>query len=221
MKRIKISILSWLLHHANRNVKTPEFYGVKNKLLAKYGVHIGYDVQFIQGKKCHSCGGTGIYTGYYWESGQKWTDTCNNCWGGWYKRNTWNILQRLQFGNYIFHQPKERVYKKPAITSGNVIDGYVYHDTSKHGNFAHFVLMVIYTKGHFKKWAKTFGNGYYFHWWRPYNFANNIVHFFKKGKGAYPIQQLRAWYDKESQLPHKIEYRINWYAIQGFDELPF
>src|SRR5687767_8378355 len=52
-------ILSHLLHHANRETKMDEFYRIKDKILTKYGKVIGYDVQFIEGKKCKSCGGFG------------------------------------------------------------------------------------------------------------------------------------------------------------------
>jgi hypothetical protein len=64
MKTLIIPILSWLLHHANRNVdysNKRHFYPIKNKILAKYGKHIKYDVQFISGVRCFSCNGTGIH----------------------------------------------------------------------------------------------------------------------------------------------------------------
>ena len=80
MDQLKKTILSWLLHNANREGRNEHFYEIKNRILAKYGKLVCYDVQFIEGKKCHSCGGTGIYTGYYSN------DDCYHCFNGWYKR---------------------------------------------------------------------------------------------------------------------------------------
>lgn len=62
----KVKTLSWLLHHANRDAKTDYFYSLKQQILYRYGRNIGYDVQFIAGKKCNSCAGNGIFTKYYW-----------------------------------------------------------------------------------------------------------------------------------------------------------
>jgi len=68
MKTIIVSILSWLLHHANRNVNYSNkkyFYIIKNKILTKFGMHIKYDVQFIAGVRCYSCRGSGVHHHIY------------------------------------------------------------------------------------------------------------------------------------------------------------
>jgi hypothetical protein len=183
MRKLIISILSWLLHYANRKYHDEEFYAIKNRLLKKYGKHICYDVQFIEGKSCYTCDGTGIYIGYRWSSihwGKLVTykETCNSCYQGWYKRPVWNILARLQFGKYTFHQPFQRSYTKPD-NGIPVIDGYIDHKSSKHSDFAATILFLLYEKSYLKRWYKSAGWGWYVYWWRPSNWPNNFVYMIK------------------------------------------
>src|SRR6185369_13280700 len=110
-----IWILSTLLHYANLSASSARFYALKNKLLDRYGKTIGYDVQYLDGKKCYTCGGTGVYTGYYWESGEAWHDTCNRCWRGWFKPPVWNVLLKRKFGKYTFHTPIKRCHSKKEL----------------------------------------------------------------------------------------------------------
>jgi len=213
MKKLKIIILSWLVHHANRESKNDYFYRIKNRLLTKYGRFIGYDVQFIEGKKCNSCGGTGEHY-RYGRYGQVYDyDDCYHCFGGWYKQPHWNILSRIQFGKYVFHQPKERVYKKPDQLSLSIIEGYIDHNRSKHGKFALFVLFLIYEKNYLNRWYKETGNGWRCYWWYPRNYLYNLIHFIKKGKNAYPIKRM---FEKRIKYPETKPYQY-----QSGDELPF
>lgn len=207
MKTLITPILSWLLHHANRNTSSTHFYAIKQKLLAKYGHSAGYDVQFIQGKKCHTCNGTGVYTGYYFESGEQWEDCCNRCYGGWYKRPVWNILERVKFGDYIFHQPKERVYKQPEISPQGLIQGYISKPPTKHGDMALTILFLLYDNGYLKRWYNEAGMGWRCAWWLPRNYLRNIIHFYKHGRKSYPLIRFMEWYNAEPVLPHKVEYR--------------
>lgn len=174
-------ILPWLLHHANRLYHSPEFYKIKNELLSKYGKNVGYDVQFIEGKECHSCDGTGIYVGYRWSAitwGKLVTyqERCNRCSDGWYKRPTWNILSRIQFGKYVFHHPFQRLYVKPNEDWGELIIGYIEHDRSKFSTLAGTILFLIYEKGYLKRYYKEHGHGKYVYWWYPQNWPNNIIY---------------------------------------------
>jgi hypothetical protein len=186
MKNITTSILSWLLHHANRKYNSPEFYTIKNRLLKKYGTHICYDVQFIEGKKCHTCGGTGIYSKYYDSYG--FVSDVNYCWHcdgtGWYKLPVWNILARLQFGKYTFHQPFQRSYTKPD-NNIPVIDGYIEHENSKHSDFAATMLFLIYEKSYLKRWWKSAGS-WYCKWYWPRNWMSSIIHILKYRLRSYP-----------------------------------
>lgn len=187
------TILSLLLHHANRNtlygVEKSIFYLIKNKILTKYGKHQYYDVQFIEGKKCFSCKGTGLYpkhdhyTGWYHEP-------CWNCNKGWYKRPVWNILKVIEFGDYTFHQPYQRIYENPNITN-KVIEGYITHQKSRLSKFALVMLFIIYDKTFFKRWYKNTGLGWRMYWWLPKNYMNNLLCILKKGTKSYPVNRLK------------------------------
>lgn len=143
MKSLKISLLSFLLHHANRLGKDAAFYMIKNKILAQYGTHLCYDVQFIEGKKCFTCDGTGTYWDYCYQDEEDKEESCWRCDDGWFKSPTWNILAKIQFGKYTFHQPYKRVYSKPDITIP-LIEGYISHTPAKFAPLAKFILFAIY-----------------------------------------------------------------------------
>lgn len=172
--------LSWLLHHANRKYHNPEFYDIKNRILKKYGTHLCYDVQFIEGKRCNSCDGTGIHIYYSEFTGKAYDkDYCWHCNGtGWYKLPVWNILARIQMGKYTFHQPFQRSYKKP-FNGIPIIEGYIEHNTSKYSDFAATVLFLIYERGYLKRWYSSAGTGRYVCWWLPRNWLNNIIYHIK------------------------------------------
>src|SRR5688572_25806337 len=157
-------ILPFLLHHANRAVKDAfyissdrdAFYAIKDAILKKHGSHINYDVQHIPGKKCHTCNGSGVYTGYYMMSGEKWHDTCNRCWRGWFKLPVWICLSRIKFGSYYFHKPlkREQQAENPftleelgwKVTERPIIEGYIDHSVSIFGVPSLFVLFYMYDK---------------------------------------------------------------------------
>jgi hypothetical protein len=180
MKTLIIPILSWLLHHANRNVdysNKRHFYPIKNKILAKYGKHIKYDVQFISGVRCFSCNGTGIHHYTYDNYGFiRDSIDCWNCSGtGWYKPPVWNILDKIKLGKYYFHNPYQRCYKRPELQEDNeIIEGYITHDESKCGDFCLFVLFLLYEKKYLKRWWKETGNYYSFRFT-----INNIIYIVK------------------------------------------
>lgn len=153
-------LLAFLLHHANRAVHEiqckDEFYKIKNKLLKKYGKHVNYDIQHIPGKKCYTCGGSGIYTGYYMMSGEKWTDTCNRCWRGWYQLPKWICLSRMKMGLYFFHQPlkREECARNPftqdelgwQVSNRPVIEGYIEHKVTWLGRPSVLLLLFLYDR---------------------------------------------------------------------------
>ena len=142
-------ILGWILYHANRGPKDRVFYSIKTKLLERFGRMVCYDVQFIEGKLCYSCNGTGIYSmrtdNYGFPSEVNY---CRNCHKGWYKRHTWNILKRIELGSYEFHIPWERVYSRPEISTS--IFGYIEHYPTKYTNFCRDLLFLVFRKSHFE-----------------------------------------------------------------------
>jgi hypothetical protein len=189
MLNTKKLVLSWLLHHANRYYKSEYFYSLKKELLAKYGSHLGYDVQFIEGKKCWSCDGTGTYAGHHYYSGIITKEPCYNCYSGWYKRHEWNILEVIQFGKYTFHQPWKRVNEKPTIAIRHNIEGYISHKSSYWSLFSRCVLYFIYRRADYgDKWTlKLKRNAYRVYWFKhfPYNFLSNLISSIYQGKESY------------------------------------
>jgi len=150
-------ILSRLLHHANRESKDEAFYRVKDRILTRYGKVVGHDVQHIPGKTCFACGGTGEPL---WINDQD-DERCSRCWGdGWYKRPKWILLQRVQFGKYIFHKPIYRTTQVENIqheytslpSTVPIIEGYISHTPSKYSKKARIVLFILYDlKGYVKR----------------------------------------------------------------------
>ena len=121
-----------LLHVANSYpdaVDKAAFYRMKSIILKRLGTRDGFDIQHIKGKKCFTCGGSGIYTGYHFNSGDEWNEPCWRCWGGWYKRPVWVVLDRYRLGGFVFHQPACRLYGvPPSVTSQvSLINGYIEH----------------------------------------------------------------------------------------------
>lgn len=211
-------ILSWLLHHANRCTKSPEYYAIKKTLLARYGSQVGYDIQHIAGKKCRTCGGTGTYTGYHTYSGEPWHDTCGHCWWGWFKLPQWICLARITFGKYIFHMPlvRERCVENPFNVESlgwepsdrPIIEGYVEHNGSDYGHLAAGLLFLIYDRHAFIKWLRayirTIGNGYYTSWSSPYRCFHNIVHILRRGTNSIAWYELKMWLTTRRKPPEWI-----------------
>lgn len=155
-------ILPFLLHHANRCAKdyayTQEYYAVKD-LLLKSRVKDGYDIQHIRGKRCHSCGGTGVHEKYSMYPPYNVYDT-DGCWHcnatGFYKLPQWICLQRVKFGRYLFHQPlkRELCIRNPwteknmgwCVTDRPVVEGYIEHQSTPLGMWALLILFFLYDR---------------------------------------------------------------------------
>lgn len=159
---MKKMILSYLLHFANRNIKSENeeyrnaFYRIKDELLKKYGTWVGYDVQHIKGKRCNSCGGTGQHARYsntYPYKAYDWSD-CYHCFAGWYKMPLWICLRRVQLGKFIFHVPLKREehignpFTKESlgweVTSNPVIEGYIDHDDHSLGGLSIYLILFLF-----------------------------------------------------------------------------
>ena len=206
--------LSWLLHHANREGRNEHFYKIKNRILSKYAHHVCYDVQFIEGKKCYSCDGTGVYKKSTFQFGNFGIDECDcwNCVEGWYKRPVWNILEKVQFGKYYFHQPFKKSFVKPEISVKN-IEGYITHNRSKFGVFALVILFVFFEKGYLKRTYDE-NHSWKCSWWLPENWIHNFIHLIKFRDKSIPIMSIRGKYSNVFKLKDsRSEYE--------FDELPF
>lgn len=224
-------MIPFLLHHANRCENTKEFYAIKNKLLDAHGETVGYDIQHIEGKICHSCNGTGIYRKRdqygFWN-----TEGCWHCYGGWYKRPIWVFLARRKFGKYIFHKPLRREYGKdnPFFVPNGLpygrITGYVSHRTSKYGELAVLALYLIYNRAAAKQYFHDLGMGWRCYWWLPRNYIHVIAHFVRKGFSAYPFwcikQKIKSFLNRPEDPSNKSDiFRQHFTNDDPSNDLPF
>jgi hypothetical protein len=215
-------ILAYLLHSANRNIKGKSekfistFYLIKDKIL-KRGKWVGYDVQHIKGKKCNSCGGTGLHARYSNTPPYKPYDydDCYHCFAGWYKMPLWICLRRIQFGKYVFHKPlkREEHIGNPftqeslgwEVSSNPVIEGYIEHEKHWFGGYAIFIIFLLYNR----PIAKAYFNDE-FYWWYGYR-LRNFVRRFRSWNGwtiVRPKVKIRQYYDEDFKDPY-------------YDDLPF
>ncbi len=110
-----ISRLLWLANSDPPYMHKYRFYAMKEKILARYGHCCGEDFQEIT-LRCNSCHGTG---GLYEPGG------CYKCGGDGIYRRYWVRLIRWAIGDYVFHQPAERLDSRPYKVN---IKGYVRHE---------------------------------------------------------------------------------------------
>lgn len=217
---IHLKILAWLLHHANRKSKAPEFYAIKDKILTNYGTHIGFDVQHFEGKKCHSCNGTGNHYRYDRHGFVYDVDCCWKCLAtGWYKPASWVLLYRIDFKGYIFHKPYKRVYEKPELETAAIIEGYVDHPRTKYGTFALTVLYLLYDRhSYWHKGLYSFGCGWPWrlYWYWPRNWWHTIMHILTRRGNSEPAKRIKAILKGERPL---FKPRIKPQPVN--DDLPF
>lgn len=138
-----------------------DFYGIKDRILQRWGTLVTYDFQHFEGKKCWSCNGTGVYDKYEW-GGDLIEQECWSCEGtGWYKRECWVALKRYKLGERTLHIPKERLYTKPEETmhGDNTIEGYISHARQEYGEECLHLIFLLFAPKIFWKMVL---NG----WWR-------------------------------------------------------
>lgn len=140
-------MIARMLHIANSypsEVDKVRFYAMKSRILLRFAKHDGIDVQHIPGKQCFGCGGSGTW--YHTYSGDP--DECDNCCGtGWYKSPKWVILDRYKLGRFVFHSPRERLYRKPDIECERPqISGYIEHRNYSWRaiGWSHFILYLLF-----------------------------------------------------------------------------
>jgi len=140
-----MTMIARLLHIANSappagKDRRERFYKMKQRILNWFGTEDGHDLQYIEGKQCWSCEGTG---GLYEPHG------CWKCGGdGWFKSPVWILLKRWKFGEYTFHEPLQRYYSRPDTHSHAkpMIEGYIEHASYpwKDIQRARFILSLLF-----------------------------------------------------------------------------
>lgn len=108
-------ILGVWLFHANRHLgyqkEKEAFYQLKTKLLNRFGIRDGYDMQLLPPVRCRRCRGTGRV---YEEDEQEVID-CEDCDGtGNYHDTAYVVLNRFRLGRFVFHQPFAR-YRRHTL----------------------------------------------------------------------------------------------------------
>lgn len=177
-------ILSYLLHHANRTQRSKEFYSIKDRLLKRYEKFERYDLQFIPGKSCYTCDGTGIYKGWNPRYGGYYEDWCWSCGGsGLYYLHQYIILRRIKFGAYVFHTPICRHRTTKILKLKPDIEGYVKHTYSRFGETAAIILFLFFSPTEILK--TDIGFGFYCSWWRPHTYAGNLIYFLRHLKREF------------------------------------
>lgn len=201
--KIYISILAWLLHHGNRYTKHENFYRIKTEILKKYAKLTGYEYQFILGKECFGCEGTGIYHKYYFFDKRPTKELCYKCGGsGMYVKDHWNSLAVYSFGKYTFHSPIGRQFTKPNI-GVKIFEGYISHNASYWSRFCQLAIFILFDfKGYKKRWWFGMGGGLRKWSLRPASIINNIAYWRYHWRNLIPKKKQR-------------------YDAIDFDDLPF
>lgn len=201
---LKISVLAFLVHHANRLGSDSQFYRIKSELLLKFGQRDGYDLQEFSGRECFTCDGSGQVLPWY-----DGDDTeCSRCNGtGYWRLPCYIVLDKFKLGKYSFHTPQNKVYS--TSVPGELREGakktfhtYIAHTPDKRfAKASKLILFLIYNREVF--WQRFLPNwllypAYMPHdLWKPkymlLNLIHVLVHAFKtKGKNIPLFDALRA-----------------------------
>lgn len=197
----------------NEGVKEP-WYSLKQKLCARYGVNNGYDLQYLEGKQCWGCDGTGKFTRYSFGSGYK--EDCYRCNGGWYTMPAYVVLERIKIGDKVFHKPISRTESRDSIHNRGIplsitIHGYIAHHKVKYGWLAFSILFLVFARKEYLAYIKTFGAGWRISWWLPKNWLRNFMHIKHRKMQSHPIVGMREYFRK----------RIDICRQMFVDDLPF
>lgn len=102
---LRLALLAWVMHLANQD-SCDQWFALKRRLLIRFGVRDGFDLQDLI-KHCRECNGAG-----YISPDPDHRFRCRRCRDGIYAR-TFNQLHRWQVQGWLFHTP-ERVYSQVA-----------------------------------------------------------------------------------------------------------
>lgn len=114
-----------MLHRANKFRGGPEFYAVKDRVLRRWGVLVGHDLQLFAGSPCWDCDSRDAETGD-WQARmlkiEGWSPEDHDCercgCTGWYRLPRYVVLERWVFGGHVFHRPLAR----PQEYAGGPLD---------------------------------------------------------------------------------------------------
>lgn len=205
------NIIGYLMFLANGEGIKSGWYPLKQKLCDRYGANDGYDIQYLEGKECYACNGTGVFIKYA-GFGSSYPEPCYKCYKGWYKQPAYVLLERIKVGNHVFHKPIQRVTNLKTLLELDVpktitIDGYINHNRRKYGWLAFTILNIIFNFKEYRKYIKNMGVGWAVYWWLPKNWINNYMHLKRNGWDSIPLM--------------KIKKRFRFMRKQPIEDLPF
>jgi hypothetical protein len=158
------SLIGWLLHLANASpphALREEFYALKDRLRARYGVADGHDVQHLR-KECW---------GWIGESGCRGKH-CTKCGGSGVFEERWILLVRFRIGGYRFHRPLGLTARRPATIKGRIEHEGADHRAAREASlwlalfFDRRFLLRLFTAG-----------GYLLGWsWHPFSAVQRIAY---------------------------------------------
>lgn len=125
-----IARLLWMANTRPPAVHRREFYDLKDRLLHRYAIAVGEDIQRIR-KVCWDCDGSGVVNGRWISEAAAYSlAECDRCDGTGIYNTIYVALKRWDFAGYVFHQPQCRLYK---LRPGDqvAIEGYVQHANLK------------------------------------------------------------------------------------------
>ncbi len=155
--------LGELLFLANVNKPSRHIYfPLKDKILNRFGVHIGYDLQHVK-KECYTCNGTGWYTV---------RDRCYNCRDGIYSE-FWCKLSSYELGNRKFYIPSQKYYMKPSDMTVN-IEGIIKNNNEVEFIKSYRAFMFLRCIFQPKEYLKTIFSNWFWIIHTKYNYYQNI-----------------------------------------------
>lgn len=200
-----LRFLSYLLFLANRGYRSQRFFQVKDLILSKYGKLIGTHYQFIEGKICFACYGTG--TAVDWDGVEC---GCHRCVGGWFKQPRWVQLQHYHFGGFTFHKPNGVFFEKPT-DDVVLFNGRIVKPVFKLTRIAQRVLQLVYEKGYLRRQLAQLGSTYRYGGFNP---INNLIHLFRYGLRSTQAAMIKKFIN--------INFKLNrQFSPEANSDLPF
>ncbi|WP_022667902.1 hypothetical protein [Desulfospira joergensenii] len=200
IKKIFFLLLSKILHAANSDVTRPFwFYGIKDRILKRFGRRIAWDQQHIV-KKCWSCV-NGKFSGF--DNGYDWVpmpeQPCYRCCGTGIYDEFWVLLEVWHLGAHEFHRPVQRIRKGEYFTAPNgwtsiwcdfrkKIEGKITHIHHPRARAAFWTLATVFTPGQVLVWVWKWRIYYGIHR-RTINGINRLRHRFK------------IWIHRDEEIP--------------------
>jgi hypothetical protein len=176
MPNTLLRFVAWLLHLANADppiTRRREFYALKQRLVERWGVRVGDDVQRYR-RECY---------GYQFDGCEG--KTCRKCYGTGVFSESWVLLERWEFGGYVFHRPVGPTRPRAV----DYIDGRITHAGVSHraANEAALWLALLFDRRLFCALLTTSRNcGWQ---WRPMLALQAVVFDLRMFVGAFYVRR--------------------------------